>query len=254
MAYDNAIQERFWSKIDMSGPCWVWLGCRRKVTGTGAFAVRPGFTMDAHRFAWEVLGGADIAGKKLDWRCGNHACVNPDHLFIVQRKVYQKRDYMAATRRRFWVYVDKSGGPNACWIWTGSRLPTGYGRISFRGKADYATRVVWELTHGPIPPGLHVLHRCDNPPCCNPAHLWLGTPAENMHDRDAKGRNGTLGKAASTRKLTDSQAREIRYRLEHGLARPSDIIREYKMNWGTLAYLRAGKTYKTAFITEDKAA
>lgn len=89
---------------------------------------------------------------------------------------------------RFWPKVDRRG-PDECWEWTGSRQPTGYGRIKISDRVHNTHRVVWALTNGPIPARLQVLHRCDNPPCCNPAHLYLGTIADNMHDRDRKGRS-----------------------------------------------------------------
>lgn len=90
---------------------------------------------------------------------------------------------MSDVEDRFWSNVDRTGD---CWIWIGSRLPSGYGRIGGRG---YAHRVSWALANGPIPAGMCILHRCDNPPCVNPSHLWIGTVADNMHDRDRKGRH-----------------------------------------------------------------
>ena len=93
---------------------------------------------------------------------------------------------------RFWSRVDKSGGPNACWLWTGTIGHNGYGRISRglrTGKDAYAHRIAWELTFGLIPDGLLACHHCDNPPCCNPAHLFLGTNSDNMSDCAQKGRN-----------------------------------------------------------------
>ena len=89
---------------------------------------------------------------------------------------------------RFWARVEKTA---TCWNWTGARLPKGYGMIGARSWRDgwqCAHRVSWELHFGAIPDGLHCLHRCDNPPCVNPAHLWLGTNADNAADRDSKGR------------------------------------------------------------------
>jgi hypothetical protein len=84
--------------------------------------------------------------------------------------------------------VDRSAGPDACWPWQGGRKVKGYGRLMRDYKDLQSHRVAWEETFGPIPDGLQVLHHCDNPPCCNPAHLFLGTPGDNVRDMVAKGR------------------------------------------------------------------
>lgn len=88
---------------------------------------------------------------------------------------------------RFWSKVDVRGS-DECWEWKAARNRHGYGYFRYKSKHAKAHRVSWELTQGEIPDGINVLHRCDNPPCCNPAHLFLGTQAENMSDKVAKGR------------------------------------------------------------------
>ena len=116
-----------------------------------------------------------------------YECPCGDSLLISKGRVTSKTVHRMGTRHREWLFWQNVAvrSPNECWEWRGSRYPTGYGRVR---PTQYAHRLAWGYTHGPIPAGLHVLHHCDNPPCCNPAHLWVGTPADNMRDRDLKGR------------------------------------------------------------------
>ena len=87
----------------------------------------------------------------------------------------------------FWLHVDRTGGPDACWPWTGRRTD-GYGAVGSGKLFDRAHRLAFRLSGGIIPPGQIVRHLCHNPLCCNPAHLAAGTHADNMHDMAQAGR------------------------------------------------------------------
>jgi hypothetical protein len=88
------------------------------------------------------------------------------------------------------IFLARFSDNSQCWEWSGSWASTGYGRLNpKRGFTVSAHRGAWEVVNGPIPNGLFVLHHCDNPPCCNPSHLFLGTPKDNTQDMLTKGRN-----------------------------------------------------------------
>lgn len=94
---------------------------------------------------------------------------------------------------RLWEKIEV-GSHWECWPRTGAHDSKGYGLLKVQGAQQRAHRLVWEYTYGPIPDGLWVLHRCDNPPCCNPDHLFLGTNQDNQRDSVNKGRNANMKK------------------------------------------------------------
>lgn len=116
---------------------------------------------------------------------------------------------------RFWEKVDKSAGPDGCWLWTASCHPSGYGQFSYAEAMTPAHRVAWVLTNGPIPKDSWVLHHCDVRKCVNPAHLFLGTAADNSRDAVSKGRRPT-GEAHRRSKLTKEEVLAIREEAAHG--------------------------------------
>lgn len=147
-------------------------------------------------------------------------------------------------RRNPWKRVDKDhrGG---CWVWTGTRIG-GYGRLTVAGRTMLAHRYFFTITIGPIPTGMKVLHSCDNPPCVNPSHLWLGTQAENIRDMVVKGRRTwEKGEKAPTAKLTNAQARAIRNRWKEGESK-EHLASVFSVCLNTIRSLCAGVTYQGA--------
>ena len=129
---------------------------------------------------------------------------------------YKADDPRRDEQVRFWnkVLVPEAG----CWEWTGTLRTNGYGLIHWRGGGQSAHRLSFGFFNGPIPEGKMVLHHCDNPPCVNPDHLYLGGNRENTMDRERRGRG--------TAKLTPDEVRDIRKRAATG-ERQIDLGREY---------------------------
>lgn len=132
---------------------------------------------------------------------------------------------------RFWSKVKKAS-QSECWSWIAAiRNPRdGYGAFWLEGKHQPANRVAWQLTHGPIAHGLYVCHKCDNPRCCNPAHLFLGTHKDNNNDKVAKRRH-CFGARTGTAKLSEAQAKEIKNLKPKGRA-PSGYRRDVAKRFG----------------------
>jgi len=146
----------------------------------------------------------------------------------------------ASLAERFWSRVDKTDG---CWAWTGTVESGGYGALSWEGHKRRAPRLSWELHYGPIPPGLFVCHHCDNPPCVRPDHLFVGTLADNNHDRDAKGRQVSLsGERHGMAKLTSAWARVIKASTESHAA----LARLYGVDESTVRAVRTGEAWRAA--------
>lgn len=148
----------------------------------------------------------------------------------------------------FWAKVNK--GPNdSCWLWTGSKHRQGYGWVSFGGKTGLAHRVAWTLAHGTTLSRKDVLcHRCDNPPCVNPAHIFIGTQKDNMSDAWAKGRLKPpivkRGAAHYRAKLTASQVRAIRKKYAAGGITLSALASEYAVTMGAIHLITSRRNWK----------
>lgn len=142
--------------------------------------------------------------------------------------------HRATVDERFWHQVRKGEG-DACWEWDGLNN-RGYGLIRSNGQRFYAHRFSWIQAHGPIPDGLFVLHRCDNPPCVRPSHLFLGTKKDNARDMILKGR----GPAAA--KLSDDQVRELRALATWGM-KYWLLGKRYGLSTRNIARIVRGETY-----------
>jgi len=139
--------------------------------------------------------------------------------------------------RIFWNFV--AIYDDGCWLWTGDMLTSGYGRYRVGEYDCRSHRMAWEIMRGPIPDGLHVLHKCDVRNCVNPGHLFLGTNDDNIRDAIKKGRNAR-GEINGHAKLTEEQVRQIRADNRS----LKNIGASYGIAFTTVAHIKKNRTWR----------
>jgi hypothetical protein len=154
----------------------------------------------------------------------------------------------------FWNKVDRSGGTESCWPWVGGRNPNWYGYwypIVKYGLTVYAHRTAWEWDNGPIPKGLIACHHCDNPPCCNPNHIFIGTDADNLADMHRKGRavsgflRASRGEKNGNSRLNADTVSLIRLRWRNGEL-IQHLADEHGVTWRSVQLIVLNRTWKTS--------
>jgi hypothetical protein len=153
---------------------------------------------------------------------------------------------LRSTEEMFWDKVCK-GEPDDCWLWASGRNEKGYGKFVMRhedfGCHDYAHRIAYILTYGPIPDGHYVCHKCDNPPCCNPFHLFAGTRQDNVDDMLSKKRQA-YGDRAGQSKLRECEVVEIIALLHKGAVMHKDIAAQFGVSRFMVGDIWRGQTWR----------
>lgn len=215
-------EQRFFEKIriDPETGCWIWTAAKN-LKGCGIFRINQK-NIFAHHFAWKLYNGKINENDFIKHKCNNYSCVNPDHLYI----------YNHSNENRFWKRVKKT---STCWNWIGYKNPQGYGRFWVNKKMVRTYRFSYELHFGPIQKNKFVCHKCDNPSCVNPNHLWLGTVLDNSNDMINKNRDKKArGEKNCNSKLTKEQVLKIRSEYIPRKVSAYKLAKKYNVNVNTI--------------------
>lgn len=252
-----------------------WVYPNRLVKGKANYCSAPcarkASRVEVHHFGAErVCAHCGQAFSVSPSKIGHRAC---KYCSAECAKVARRAAIAASFAQRFWSKVNKNGpvvcpelGP--CWVWTRSRSANGYAVFSVNHVNVHASRVAYELTCGPIPEGLWVLHKCDNPVCVRGDHLFLGSAKDNTQDMLSKGRaacgerNGYYtqperrsqlpGEGSSSAKLTDDAVVDIRKRFAGGTATNAELAAEYKVTGAAISAIVYGKNWTHLPVYERK--
>lgn len=229
---NGSIIDRFMDRVTVGeSGCWIWKPGRRPNRTTLVDFYDGHNQLSPRTFAFIHIGHNPLPTSPLVNRCGDPLCVNPEHL------------HAQSINERFLSYVAMS--PNGCWLWNGTKIgPMQYGQFTFADRAGkkkvMAHRFSYELHIGQIPDSMFVCHKCDVPRCVNPAHLFLGTPADNTMDAWQKQRMNIL---PPTNKLTTEDVQEIRRLHASGTIPNKTIAEMFGVTPSNITYITKGKSW-----------
>ena len=244
----KTVKELFERKFTRGGSdeCWLWLAYKDQ-HGFGRMTIDNTPKL-AHRLSYQLYIGNIPDGDYVLHTCKNNNCVNPSHLFTGSNK--EKNAEFAKKNRTLRERFEEKyvkGSIDQCWEWNANKLPKGYGMIGAGGRLNrrqaYAHRVAYQLYVGEIPKGMLVCHRCDNPSCVNPTHLFLGTQKDNIQDCVKKGRNkngNSKGEKNGRAKLTVEDVLVIRA----STLTSKKLALEYGVTAENIGLVRRGITWK----------
>ncbi len=217
--YSNT-EERIFKNIDKKpNGCWDWLRYCGKYSGPRIMFNKKQSAVQ--RILWEKYKSKIPYGWVLIRTCESRKCCNPDHYKISQERRTGSR-LPIPWEKRLWKNIDKRSN-SECWNWKRGKS-LGYGELNVNQRPTGTHRLAWISINGKIKNGLHVLHKCNNPSCCNPSHLYLGTNVENARDRVLAG-TSTRGEKNHGSKLTERQVLEIREKINY--MRGNELAKEY---------------------------
>lgn len=235
----KTLNKRFWSKVNKTDDgCWFWTGGTHKKKGHGLIYTTKedgtNTTIQAPRYSYELVHGATERSTEISQTCGNPLCVNPEHLVAAS----------TSDEERFWGKVDKSAGPDGCWLWTAGCFDDGYGQFWCGSTNLRAHRYAYELINDSIPGGLLLRHSCDNRLCVNPTHLTPGTELENSRDMVERGRS-LLGERHHKAKLSEEDVKFIREVVASGpKGTAAKMARLYGLTKASVSAIVNNKSWK----------